>query len=274
MGLRQSCRRSRLGGAANLDGDHQCDRHLVTAYGTLVTFADTAIETQSRTLYDGVGRPTRSQLWSANTLQWETVTGHDGDRVTVDPPTGGTATTSISDARGRQTFLRQHTGSAPTGAYEETTYGYDRAGRLTTVTDHVDNEWTYSYDLLGRRVGTVDPDSGTSSSTYNNAGQLVTTTDGRGETLWYGYDNLGRRTEMRDDTSTGALRASWTYDSLELGLPTSSTRHVGGDAYTTAVTGYDDGYRPLGATVTIPAAETGLAGTYTTSHTYLETDLC
>ncbi|WFE27296.1 RHS repeat-associated core domain-containing protein [Solwaraspora sp. WMMD791] len=236
--------------------------------GTLVTFADTVIETQSRTLYDGVGRPTRSQLWSANTLQWETVTGYDGDRVTVDPPTGGTATTTLFDARGRQTVLRQHTGTTPTGTYEQTTYGYDRADRLTTVTDHVGNQWTYTYDLLGRRVGTVDPDAGTSSSTYDNAGQLVTTTDGRGETLWYGYDNLGRRTEMRDDTSTGALRASWTYDSLELGLPTSSTRHVGGDAYTTSVTGYDDGYRPLGATVTIPAAETGLAGTYTTSHTY------
>ncbi|MFV2126352.1 RHS repeat-associated core domain-containing protein [Micromonospora sp. LOL_013] len=236
--------------------------------GSLVTFADTAIESQTRTVYDGAGRPTRTQLWSANVLQWETVTGYDGDRVTVDPPTGGTPTTSIIDRRGRQTALRQHTGSSPTGAYEETSYGYNPRDELTTVTDPAGNQWTYTYDLLGRRTGTVDPDAGTSTSTYDNAGQLVTTTDGRGETLWYGYDNLGRRTELRDDTSTGVLRASWTYDTLELGLPTSSTRHIGGDAYTTAVTAYDDGYRPLGATVTIPAAETGLAGTYTTSHTY------
>ncbi|MFY1655301.1 RHS repeat domain-containing protein [Solwaraspora sp. WMMB762] len=236
--------------------------------GSLVTFADTAIESQTRTVYDGAGRPTRTQLWSANTLQWETVTGYGGDRVTVDPPTGGTPTTSIIDRRGRQTALRQHTGSSPTGAYEETSYGYNPRDELTTVTDPAGNQWTYTYDLLGRRTGTVDPDAGTSSSTYDNADQLVTTTDGRGETLWHGYDNLGRPTELRDDTSTGALRASWTYDTLELGLPTSSTRHHGGDAYTTAVTGYDDGYRPLGATVTIPAAETGLAGTYTTSHTY------
>ncbi|MDG4769665.1 polymorphic toxin-type HINT domain-containing protein [Solwaraspora sp. WMMD792] len=236
--------------------------------GTLVTFADTAIESQTRTVYDGAGRPTRTQLWSANTLQWETVTGYDGDRVTLDPPTGGTPTTTLVDARGRQTALRQHTGSSPTGAYEETSYGYNPRDELTTVTDPAGNQWTYTYDLLGRRTGTVDPDAGTSTSTYDNADQLVTTTDGRGETLWYGYDNLGRRTELRDDTSTGALRASWTYDTLELGQLTSATRHHNGDAYTTAVTGYDDGYRPLGATVTIPAAETGLAGTYTTSHTY------
>jgi RHS repeat-associated protein len=49
---------------------------------------------------------------------------------------------------------------------------------------------------------------------------------------------------------------------------TSSTRYVGGAAYTTAVTGFDDGYRPLGQSVTIPASETGLAGTYTTGYTY------
>ncbi|WP_326555231.1 RHS repeat domain-containing protein [Micromonospora sp. NBC_01813] len=236
--------------------------------GTLVTFADTAIDTQNRTVYDGAARPTRGQLWSGNSLQWETVTGYGGDRVTVDPPTGGTATTTLFDHRGRKTALRQHGGPTPAGAYEQTTYGYDHADRLTTVTDHVGNQWTYTYDLFGRRTGTVDPDAGTSTSTYDNASQLVTTTDGRGETLWYGYDNLGRKTELRDDNSTGALRASWTYDTLQLGLPTSSTRHIGGDAYTTTVTGYDNGYRPLGTTVAIPAAETGLAGTYTTSQTY------
>ncbi|MFY1633364.1 polymorphic toxin-type HINT domain-containing protein [Solwaraspora sp. WMMB335] len=234
----------------------------------LVAFADADVESQTRTVYDGAGRQTRAQLWSANSLQWETVTGYDGDRTTADPPAGGTPTTSIIDAHGRQTALRQHTGSSPTGAYEETSYDYDPAGWLSTVTDPAGNQWTYSYDLLGRRTGTVDPDAGTSTSTYDNAGQLVTTTDGRGETLWHGYDDLGRQIELRDDTSTGALRASWTYDSIELGQLTSATRHIGGDTYTTTVTGYDDGYRPLGATVTIPAVETGLAGTYTTSNTY------
>ncbi|MEU6238941.1 RHS repeat-associated core domain-containing protein [Kitasatospora sp. NPDC047058] len=52
---------------------------------------------------------------------------------------------------------------------------------------------------------------------------------------------------------------------------TSSTRYVGGAdgaAYTTAVTGYDTAYRPRGTSITIPAAEGALAGTYTTRNTY------
>lgn len=36
----------------------------------------------------------------------------------------------------------------------------------------------------------------------------------------------------------------------------------------TSVTGYDDGYRPLGQSVTIPSSEGALAGTYTTGYTY------
>ncbi|MDG4765729.1 polymorphic toxin-type HINT domain-containing protein [Solwaraspora sp. WMMD406] len=236
--------------------------------GTLVGFADTAVDTQTRTVYDGAGRATRDQFWSADSLQWETVTGYGGDRVTVTPPAGGTPTTTLLDVRGRLTHLRQHDGATTATAFQETSYGYNLRDELTSVTDPADNQWTYDYDLLGRRWQTIDPDAGTSTSVYDNAGQLVTTTDGRGETLWYGYDTLGRPTELRDDNPTGTLRASWLYDTLGAGLLTSSSRHIGADTYTSAVTAYDDGYRPLGTTVTIPAAETGLAGTYTTSHSY------
>ncbi len=84
----------------------------------------------------------------------------------------------------------------------------------------------------------------------------------------YSYDLLGRRTAVRDGSATGTIRASWVYDTLAKGQLTSSTRMSGGAAYTTAVTAYDDGYRPLGQSVTIPAAEGALAGTYTTSYTY------
>ncbi|MDG4762729.1 polymorphic toxin-type HINT domain-containing protein [Solwaraspora sp. WMMD406] len=236
--------------------------------GTLVGFADTAVDTQTRTVYDGAGRPIRDQFWSADSLQWETITGYGGDRVTVTPPAGGTPTTTLTDVRGRLTHLRQHDGATTASAFQETSYGYNLRDELTSVTDPADNQWTYDYDLLGRRWQTIDPDAGTSTSVYDNAGQLVTTTDGRGETLWYGYDTLGRPTELRDDNPTGTLRASWLYDTLGAGLLTSSSRHVGADTYTSTVTAYDDGYRPLGTTVTIPAAETGLAGTYTTSHSY------
>ncbi|MCW6005385.1 hypothetical protein K1W54_12445 [Micromonospora sp. CPCC 205371] len=235
---------------------------------TLVTFADADIATQSRYTYDGLQRPTVDALWSANAEKWRTTTSYDGDRVNVDPPAGATATTTIFDAHDRTTALRQYHGGAPTGSYDETLYGYDRVGQLTSVTDPAGNTWTNTYDLRGRLVSKTDPDTGQTGFSYDNAGQLVTTTDARGETLYQAYDSMGRQTELRDDNATGALRASWVFDTIAKGTLTSATRHVGTAAYTMTVTGYNDVYQPSGSTITIPANEGPLAGTYTTSATY------
>jgi hypothetical protein len=50
---------------------------------------------------------------------------------------------------------------------------------------------------------------------------------------------------------------------------TGSTRFVGTDAYTTAVTAVDAFKRPTDLTVTIPAVNKDLAGSYTTTTSYL-----
>ena len=236
--------------------------------GTLGSFTDAAVGRQVRSTYDGLGRVLTGQLWSQGVEKWRTTTTYGGDRVDVDPPAGGTATTALADARGRTTALRQYSGGAPTGPYDETAYTYDDADRLTRVTDPVGNHWDFTHDLLGRQLTAVDPDTGTRTNAYDNAGRLIRSTDGRGQTLAYAYDDIDRRVETRDTSPTGTLLASWSYDTLARGQLTSSTRLDTGNAYTSAVTGYDDGYRPLGTTVTIPAVEGGLAGTYTTGYTY------
>ncbi|NYI59986.1 RHS repeat domain-containing protein [Cellulomonas soli] len=227
-----------------------------------------AVPSRARYVYDGAGRQVAQIADVADAEQWRTTTSYDGDRVSTDPPTGGVAQTTITDARGRTTELRQYTGGAPTGTYQATTYGYDKAGNLTNVKDAAGNAWTYTYDLLGRQTASSDPDKGTTSSTYDNGGQVVTTTDARSTTLAYTYDALGRKTTERSGSVTGTVLARWTYDTLAKGQLTSSTRYQGSDAYVTAVTGYDAGYRPLGQSVTIPASEGALAATYTTSYTY------
>jgi RHS repeat-associated protein len=84
----------------------------------------------------------------------------------------------------------------------------------------------------------------------------------------YTYDNLGRRTAQYDTNASGTKLAEWTYDTLAKGQSTSATRYVGADAYVTAVTGYDDNYRTLGTSITLPASEGPLAGTYASSTTY------
>lgn len=224
---------------------------------------------RTETSYDGAGRPTAEIFLANGTEAWRTATTYGGDRVNVDPPEGAVPTTTITDARGRQVEVRQYTGAAPSGTYQATKYSYDDADRLVGVTDPAGNRWTYQYDLRGRQVSVTDPDRGTTTSVYDDAGQLVKVTDARGEVLAHVYDALGRQVALRDDSTTGALRASWTYDTLAKGQLTSATRVSGGGSYVTAVTGYDDGYRPLGRSVTLPSAEGALAGTYTTTYAYM-----
>lgn len=236
--------------------------------GTLYAFADADVSTQRRYTYDGLERPTVDALWAQNVKKWETLAAYDGNRVDITPPAGGTPVTLIKDAQGNTTAKRQYQGATPTGAFDETSYGYDRLDRLTSITDAVDNTWTHTYDRLGRLVASSDPDAGDSSYKYDDADRLTTTTDGRGEILYRTYDALGRPTELRDDNATGNLRASWTYDTLAKGYLTSTTRHDTSGAYTQQATGYTDLYQPSGQSTLIPPSQGALAGTYTTDYTY------
>jgi RHS repeat-associated protein len=242
---------------------------------TLVAAGDNNIPSQTVTTYDGAGRATRSTLLSLGVEQWHASTDYQGDRTNTTPPPGGTATSVEIDGRGRTVALRQYRDGKPTGAdanADVTRYSYTPAGQLKTVTDPAGNRWSYGYDTMGRRTSVDDPDAGHSTSSFDDAGQLLSATNARGEVVKYSYDSLGRKTEERNGVDN-SLRAKWTYDVLAdgtkvLGQPVSSTRYEGGNEYTTAVLGYDTGYQPTASTVTIPAAEGALAGTYRTDFTY------
>lgn len=227
------------------------------------------IPSRTVTAYDGAGRQTASIFLVDSAERWRTTTTYGGDRTSIDPPAGAVPTTTITDARGQTVELRQHTGAAPSTAYQATTYTYDDAGRLLGMSDAAGNDWSYTYDLRGRQIASTDPDKGATTTTYDDAGQVLTVTDARGQTLTNVYDQLGRRTQLREGSATGTLRASWMYDTLAKGQLTSATRYDAGAEYVTAITGYDDGYRPLGQSVTIPAAEGALAGTYATTLAYM-----
>ena len=79
----------------------------------------------------------------------------------------------------------------------------------------------------------------------------------------YTYDGLGRTTHLREDSVTGNLRAAWTYDGAARGKLISATRYAGGQSYIQTITGYDDGYRPLSATYTVPGRVPALPATIT-----------
>ncbi|MFE7558506.1 polymorphic toxin-type HINT domain-containing protein [Kitasatospora sp. NPDC057500] len=237
---------------------------------------DGQIPGQTWNTYDGAGHLVRSEFRSNGNLQWASTMAYPGaDRTDTTPPAGATPTSIVTDARGRTTAAWEYRTSAATGNPADadiTTFAYTAGGQTAGRTDSSGNNWSYTYDLRGRQVSAADPDTGTSQTFYDAKSQIDHTVDAKGQVLAYTYDLLGRKTGSYSGSVTPANQlASWSYDTLAKGLPTSSTRYVGGaggPAYTTAVTGYDTGYRALGTSITIPSAEGALAGTYTTTNTY------
>jgi YD repeat-containing protein len=229
---------------------------------------DNEIAAQTLILFDGSDRPTASILRAFGVEKWRTSTYYGGDHTNLTAPAGGIATASYTDGRGRATALREYHGPNPSGAYDTTTYTYNSKGLPDTITDAGGNVWRYSYDIQGRPTAMTDPDKGTSTSTYDAAGHLVSSTDGRGHTLAFTYDALGRGTATYDGSTAGPKLTETIYDTLAKGHVTSTTRYVNGNAYVTAVSGYDVMYRPTGTRITIPAVEGALAGTYQFSSTY------
>ncbi|MCX4654737.1 sugar-binding protein [Streptomyces microflavus] len=233
-----------------------------------------SVETQTRTAYDGLARPVEERQIAGNgdggTVLSSTRTTYFGDRTTIIPPVGATATTTLTDARGNVTELRQHHTRSAEAAYDSTVYTHTPNGDLAKVTDPAGNSWTYTYDQLGNKIAFSDPDRGRTESKYDDRGQLTSTTDARGITLTNVYDNLGRKTELREGSSTGKLRAGWTYDTITgaQGQLAESTRYVDGAAYTTKVTLYDKLYRAVKTSTVIPESEGALAGTYQSGTLY------
>ncbi|MFJ8017783.1 RHS repeat-associated core domain-containing protein [Streptomyces sp. NPDC096339] len=239
---------------------------------------DTEVPAQTGVFYDGQGRTVAQTLSSHAVEQSRTTTSYAGsDKVSTTPPDGGVATTLVKDARGRTTEQRQYTSRADVGsdnasAFTATRFAYDARGKLASVKDPAGNTWSYGYDLLGRQSTVDDPDKGHGETRYDALGRPEWTKDARGQVLTTTYDKISRRTGLYDGAVADSnLLASWSYDRLALGRPDGSTRYVGGKtgaAYTTEITALDTGYRPRGTKVTIPAAEGGLAGVYTTAVEY------
>jgi hypothetical protein len=104
-------------------GDYHADG---AAGGTLLATTDRVfVPKQTRTVYDGAGRVTASVFQPYGAERWRTTNAYGGDRADVTPPSGGTATSTVSDARGRNVQVRQYHGPTPTpstpGSWDTTT---------------------------------------------------------------------------------------------------------------------------------------------------------
>jgi RHS repeat-associated protein len=228
------------------------------------------VHSEERSEYDALGRVVDAAHWRYNVEYWHTATNHYGTHDRIDYPVR-------NDVRRYTNVLGQLTRVAESlvSTSVVTDYTYTPRGDLDTITDNgLDgvandgNVWDYDYDWLGRRTHSKDPDQGSWDTTYDLDGHVATVKDAKGDTVTYAYDELGRKTSVAKGATT---LATWTYDAVSpggIGLPATSTRIESGNAYTTAITAYDNHGRPTAKTVTIPASEGPLAGTYAYSYGY------
>ncbi|MFH8385090.1 RHS repeat domain-containing protein [Kitasatospora sp. NPDC018058] len=226
------------------------------------------VPNQSVVQFDGLGRAVSTQFVALGRVQTTTTTAYPGaDRVDVSPPTGSTATSTVTDARGRKTQLWQYKTASATGNPADadvTNFTYTPGGQAATRVDAAGNTWSFGYDQRGRVVRSDDPDTGVSTRTYDGAGRLASTTDARGQTVVITYDLLNRKTGTYNGSVGPANQLTgYTYDTVVKGRPTASTRYVGGaggSVYTKAVGEYDTAYRVTKSTVSIPGSEIGQTG--------------
>ncbi|SCF38194.1 polymorphic toxin-type HINT domain-containing protein [Micromonospora mirobrigensis] len=231
-----------------------------------------SVPSLTRTVYDDAGRATASIYFGTDGVtnlveKWRTNTEYFGDSVKVTPPAKDVPTTTVTDAHGRTVQVRQHVSPE-----HSTSYVYDRRGQLVTVRDTAGDEWTYTYDVRGRQLTSVDPDKGKLTNVYNDFSELTQTIDANGKVLVYDYDKIGRKIGLYDTSKSAATkRAEWKYDKLFTGQPLlgvlgQATRYDppgSTNAYTVQPTGFTPRYQPTGMQYVIPAAEgTGLAGTW------------
>jgi RHS repeat-associated protein len=178
----------------------------------------------SKTIADGLGRVTQSQLTSDPQGTVLTDTSYDalGRVATVSnpyrqgtDPTGSPGTTTYAyDALGRKTSETYPDGSVLTTAY---------CGPTTLVTDPTGRWRRSTIDALGRLVEVDEP---------NAPGATVASTGcpGTGEPIWvtsYTYDTLGNLTQV---VQNGSRQRNFTFDSLSR-LLTSSNPEVGAITY-------------------------------------------
>jgi RHS repeat-associated protein len=230
------------------------------------------IRNQTRTTYDGAGRPVASIFQPGGVERWRTTTTYGGDHTDVAPPAGASASSTWIDARNRTTQLRQYPTRTPTGTtYDHTDYAYNSKGLLQSVTTPDGSQWTYTYDIRGRQISSTDPDGGSNSAAYDDAGEVTSTIDGNNTVLKHTYDALGRPTaEYKSSISSANQLTQWDYDQATfagtttpvLGQPFQSTRIDSGRNYVETTAHYDQHYQPTSTKIAIPLAETGVGGNY------------
>jgi RHS repeat-associated protein len=212
--------------------------------------------------YDAQGRlTTRTDFMSrTTTFQYD-----QADRVTLKTypdsstvafshtPTGERAT--ATDSRGTTTYGRDNRDRVTSLTYPDgrvLSFGFDADGNRTSLTATVGPavlSTSYTYDLAGRMGTVTAPGARVFTLEYNGVGYVSKLLRPNGTETRYTYDNLNRLTDVRTvNTMTAATLSSYSYTLGPTGL---RTRMDEGDG-TAHVYEYDELFRLTKETVTGP----------------------
>lgn len=142
---------------------------------------------------------------------------HDSDLdiSAVTSPDGSSKTTMVYDPAGN---LLTATAPASLGSVQKT-FTYDAQNNVQTVTDARNKQTTYGYDTAGNLTSVTLDGQPVAGAAYNAQGQMQTSTDGNGKTTTYSYDGNGNVASVTapDPDAAGPIEASKTtynYDGM------------------------------------------------------------
>lgn len=95
----------------------------------------------------------------------------------------------------------ENVGGSVAPANVTTSYGYDRRGLLTSITDPTNR--SRSYNAAGWQTGETDGLNRTTSYGYDRAGRVTIVSDPRPVTVSYAYDSADRLTGISAPNLTG-----------------------------------------------------------------------
>jgi RHS repeat-associated protein len=211
----------------------QYDRDLTTGAVLLLTYPDTTYDymtyngfRQVTHLQDRIDRITNyaydaqgnmlsktARASEANLATWSWTYNAKGQPLTVTDADGHV--TSYAYYPDGDLSSVTEPPDAPSGPQAVTTYQYDGAGRVTSVTDPRGRVTQYGYDARNRVTGITYNDGTVESHVYGtgaDANLLIQSTDRLGIVTQYQYDAVGR--EMTRTEAAGrpeAVQQSWTY---------------------------------------------------------------
>lgn len=175
------------------------------------------------TAYDVLNRivtETDPEGYSSKT--WRDILGRVTQVESYSPTGGRTSSSRMSYNLAGQVKVQEEGIESEVGGVSRTQYAYDAMGRLTSVTNALNETTAYTYSMANQLTSIRYPDGNQLIKTYDEMGRLIRRTDPAGSADTYFYDansNLVKKTDRMGQSTTYAYNSrnflDAVYDAME-----------------------------------------------------------